>query len=135
MVTGVRQPKDEEPEEEGETHVVRRRIREKTKPEDLGEEYSRLEALKELIMEKKATARDEGEILGITAVKLRELQIEEAKVQEEMYGKEEKQVLQTRIAGPAEVMRDKEEWIPAIEADFWRRRRRSVLSRARRRER
>ena len=55
--------------------MVRRRIREKTKPEDLGEEYSRLEALKELIMEeKKATARDEGEILGITAVKLRELQ-------------------------------------------------------------
>ncbi|CAJ1452728.1 unnamed protein product [Effrenium voratum] len=119
VVTGVREPKDEEPEEEGEAHVVRRRIREKTKPEDLGEEYSRLEALKELIMEeKKATARDEGEILGITAVKLRELQIEEAKVQEEMYGKEEKQVLQTRIAGPAEVMRDKEEWIPAIEAEM-----------------
>ena len=35
-----------------------------------------------------------------------------------MYGKEEKQVLQTRIAGPAEVMRDKEEWIPAIEAEM-----------------
>ena len=107
VVTGVREPKDEELEEEGEAHVVRRRIREKTKPENLGEECSRLEALKELIMEeKKATARDEGEVLGITAVKLRELQIEEAKVQEEMYGKEEKQVLQTRIAGPAEVMRD-----------------------------
>ena len=118
VVTGVKEPKDEEPEEEGEAHVVRRRIREKTKPEDLGEEYSRLKAVKELIMEeKKATARDEGEVLGITAVKLRELQIEEAKVQE-MYGKQEKQVLQTRIAGPAEVMRDKEEWIPAIEAEM-----------------
>ena len=119
VITGVREPRDEERVDAIDDHRVRRRIRGKRAAQKRDEERRRLEVLRQVIHEEKlAVEKDEGEVLGVTAVKVRELQKEEEKLIEELPGAEERQVLQTRMVGQAEVMKNREEWLPAIKAEM-----------------
>ena len=88
----------------------------------MGEEKDRelgdLRTLRAVIEEEmEAMDQDGGEVLGITAVKIKEMKLAEEALVEEAMGEEEKQVLQTRIASHAEVIKNKEEWLPAIQAE------------------
>ena len=119
VITGVREPRDEEQVDAIDDHRVRRRIRGKRAAEERDEDRRRLEALRQVIYEEQlAVEKDEGEVLGVTAVKVRELQKEEEMLIEELPSAEERQVLQTRMVGQAEVMKNREEWLPAIKAEM-----------------
>ena len=119
VITWVREPRDEERVDAIDDHRVSRRIRGKKAAQKRDEERRRLEVLRQVIHEEQlAVEKDEGEVLGVTAVKVRELEREGEKLIEELPGAEERQVLETRMVGQAEVMKNREEWLPAIKAEM-----------------
>ena len=119
IVRGVVEPEDRLLPEEAEPHHPRRRIRGKTNVgEERDKELGDLCTLRAVIEEEtEAMDQDGGEVLGIPAVKIKEMKLAEEALVEEVMGEEEKQVLQTRIASHAEVIKNKEEWLPAIKAE------------------
>ena len=114
IVKGVVEPEDRLLLEEAEPYRPRRRIRGKTNAgEERDTELGDLCMLRTVIEEEtESMDQDDGDVLGITAAKVKEMKLAEEALVEEGMGEEEKQVLQTRIASHAEVIKNREEWLP-----------------------